>query len=183
MVVPRFCPGCAAPLRRRRLPPHGRLHPCCSQCGFVHFDNPAPCVGVVIACPARGVLLARRGVAPFRGRWDIVGGFMEGGEHPEEAALREVREETGLTVVLHRMLGIWMDRYGRRPGHTMNIVYEAGIVSGEPVADDDVAELQWFQPVSIPLERMAFDNCRRGLEAWLRLRPSDVACDAMQIKS
>ena len=58
-----------------------------------------PCVGAVIHDPAGRLLLIRRGHDPHRGLWSLPGGRIEAGESPEQAVVREVREETGLEVV------------------------------------------------------------------------------------
>lgn len=70
----------------------------CPQCDFVLYENGKVTVGVIIADGTK-VLLGRRAAGHAEsGRWDTPGGFLEVGEHPEAAARREVREETGLEV-------------------------------------------------------------------------------------
>src|SRR2546430_16924216 len=58
-----------------------------------------PCAGAVVKDQAGRLLLVRRGREPGRGRWSLPGGRVEPGETAAEAAVREVREETGLDVV------------------------------------------------------------------------------------
>ncbi len=57
-----------------------------------------PCVGAIITDPAGRLLLIKRGHEPEAGRWSVPGGRIEPGESDEQALVREVREETGLTV-------------------------------------------------------------------------------------
>jgi 8-oxo-dGTP diphosphatase len=104
-------------------------------------------------------LLARRAGDPFRGYWDLPGGFLEEGEHPLDALRRELREETGLEVEPERFLGIWVDRYGDEvDAHaTINLYWTARVASGEPEPADDVTELAWFAPDELPpAEELAF---------------------------
>jgi 8-oxo-dGTP diphosphatase len=64
-----------------------------------------PCVGAVIHDPTGRLLLVQRGHDPHRGLWSLPGGRIEAGESPEQAVVREVREETGLEVVPGRPVG------------------------------------------------------------------------------
>jgi ADP-ribose pyrophosphatase YjhB (NUDIX family) len=64
-----------------------------------------PCVGAVIHDAAGRLLLIQRGHDPHRGLWSLPGGRIEPGESPEQAIVREVREETGLDVVPGRLVG------------------------------------------------------------------------------
>ena len=71
-------------------------------------DGPArvvPCVGAVVHDAAGRLLLIQRGHDPHRGLWSLPGGRIEAGESPEQAVVREVREETGLEVLPGRLVG------------------------------------------------------------------------------
>jgi len=115
------------------------------------------------------VLLARRAQEPFKGRWDIPGGFLEEGEHPLDGARRELREETGLEVELLEFLGAWMDSYGgdSTAEATLNLYWTARAVGGEAAPADDVDDLRWFAPDELPDEdELAFENVPLVLAAW-----------------
>lgn len=112
-------------------------------------DRPFCGVGVVVWRGDR-VLLVRRGRAPRKGDWSIPGGLQELGETVGETALREVREETGLTVRLTDQLGVVdsvrRDDTGRVEYHYTLIEFAAEWVSGEPAPNDDVDRALWVSP-------------------------------------
>ena len=112
----------------------------------------APTASALIVDGAERVLLARRAHEPDAGRWDLVGGFLEEGEAPLDGLRREVHEETGLEIEAGPFLGVFVDTYGDEVGATsvLNLVWEARVVSGEPVPADDVAELRWFSRDALP---------------------------------
>ena len=106
-----------------------------------------------------GASCLRRAYDPFRGRWDLPGGFLEEGEHPLEAIRRELREETGLEVEPLEFVGIWMDRYeyATHAVATLNLYWTARVVRGSPGPADDVSELAWFSADEFPAaEELAF---------------------------
>ncbi len=117
------------------------------------------------------MLLARRAVAPLRGYWDVVGGFVEPGETADQAARREVREELGVDVRLERLLGILPGVYGPEKKPTLNIYYVGRL--GKDTANvkpaDDVESVAWFPLADLP-QRIAFKNNRTALRL-LRTRP------------
>ena len=116
------------------------------------FDYPRPCAGMVVL-KAGHLLMLLRGHPPKRGWLDLPGGFLEEGEGIEQAARRELKEETGLAVGAVRHLGIYWDRYFLRGfGYfpTMNFYFVARWRSGEPRAADDAAGAEW-----IPLAGLA----------------------------
>src|SRR5262245_14109960 len=86
------CPRCATRLEHRETHPH------CPACGSEYYANSAPCVSALIEDSEGRLLLARRAVEPFVGRWDCPGGFLEEGEHPLDGLRRELLEETGLVA-------------------------------------------------------------------------------------
>jgi len=147
-----FCPDCGGRLEDRVLDDHPRR--VCRECGFILYENSKPCVGVLVVRDGK-LLLVERAIEPFKGYWDVPGGFLEPGEHPEAGSIRELREETGLTVRPTELLGVWMDVYGERQEPTLNLCYLAEAVGGEAVAGSDASALHWFPLTDLP-EQIAF---------------------------
>lgn len=117
------------------------------------YRNPYPTVDVVIETPS-GVVLIERLNEP-RG-WALPGGFIDYGEAPETAALREVREETGLIVTLDALLGVYGDP-GRDPRqHNLAVVYTA-TSDGTPRGGDDAREARTFPLDALP-PSLCFDH-------------------------
>lgn len=139
-------------------------------------DSPRVGVGAVVIKEGR-VLLVRRGVAPASGLWAIPGGALELGETLQEAAEREIREETGITIragepvftcdVCHR------DNDGRVRFHYVIVDLAADYVSGDVSAADDALEARWVAPEEMEtlpatkttvklLEQIGFLPAKRG---------------------
>lgn len=106
------------------------------------------CVGAVIKDEAGRLLLIRRGHEPAAGLWSIPGGRIEPGESDASALVREVLEETGLTVVPGRLLG-----EVERPGLAGAVLdirdYLAVVTGGELAAGDDAADARWAAPAEL----------------------------------
>lgn len=159
----RWCPRCRGELRGDRA----RLE--CPACGFVCYASSKATAGALVEDGEGRLLLARRAREPFKGRWDIPGGFLEEREHPLDGLRRELREETGLEVEPLDFLGIWMDRYGgdSTAEATLNLYWSARVMSGEARAADDVDDLRWFGADELPgPDELAFENVPLVLAAW-----------------
>jgi ADP-ribose pyrophosphatase YjhB (NUDIX family) len=118
------------------------------------------------------VLLVRRAVVPALGSWCLPSGFVEYNEAPDEAAVRECLEETGLKVHLSGLLevGKYVDDL-RGPG--IIVLYRGQIIGGEPRPGDDAGEVGLFGPDELP-DDIAFASHRRALARWqAEVRRSD----------
>ncbi len=114
------------------------------------------------------VLLIQRGKeGPFRGLWSLPGGRIEPGEPVRAAALREVREETGVTAELAGVLDIHdlirRDAAGEVASHYLLAVFYGRWVSGEPVAGDDATAARF-----VPLDAIRELHMTDGADAFVR---------------
>ncbi len=109
----------------------------------------------IIEVPA-GIVLIKRKFEPAG--WSLPGGFVEYGETVEAAAVREAREETGLSVVLTELFGVYSDPQRDPRHHTIGVVFIA-TATGSPTAGDDAADAQVFTATSLPAP-IAFDHGR-----------------------
>ncbi len=142
----KFCPRCAAEVARQEK--FGGVRPVCPQCGWIYFIDPKVAAATLIEVDGR-VLLVRRANEPFRGLWTLPAGFVNGGEDPAEAAMRECLEETGLSVRITRVLDVIAGQEHER-GADFIIVYHAEVVSGELCAADDADAAEWFARDQLP---------------------------------
>jgi mutator protein MutT len=103
-------------------------------------------VGVVLVCSGK-ILLEKRKNEPGKGKWSIPGGLVELGEEAEQTAIREVREETGLTVGKPELIDVLdnveLDEDGRVKYHFVIIDYFLRLKGGTLKASSDAAELRW----------------------------------------
>lgn len=123
-------------------------------------ENPFIGVGAVIVRNGR-VLLIRRGQPPLLGEWSLPGGVLECGETLREATIREAQEETGLTVEVGEMLGVYeriiRSEDARVRYHYVLIDFLCRAVSGELKAGSDASEAGWFSREELPALKLAYD--------------------------
>lgn len=133
---------------------------------------PVPCVGVV--CLRDGeVLLIRRGREPRLGEWSLPGGRIEPGERAMDAALRELREETGVEAEILGLVDVVDGLFPEHGRHYVLIDYVARWTGGEPVAGDDAAEAA-FMSVEEALRRVDWDETRRIIAMAALVTESDI---------
>ncbi|MGI8550565.1 MAG: NUDIX domain-containing protein [Dehalococcoidia bacterium] len=120
----------------------GYQHSFCGSCGWTWYDTPTPVTLVLVTLPDGQVVYTRKN--SFEpGRWSVVSGFIPKGERAEDAALREVKEETGLDGELVRFMGTHV--YGQRPDQLV-IAFHVRATGGVPRAGDDVDEVDVGPP-------------------------------------
>jgi len=110
--------------------------------------------GIVIK--EQQILLIQRKNEPFKGIWALPGGFVDYGEKTEEAAIREVFEETGLKTKKNDLLGVYSDPNRDPRGHTITIAYFLEITGGNLKAGDDASNAKFFNVNKLP--DLAFDH-------------------------
>lgn len=143
--------------------------PTCPACGFVHFRDPKVAV-IALATWRNRVLLIRRGVEPMKGMWSLPGGYMDAGEMPVEALIRELQEEVGLRVDAARLVEIFPMAGAGVTNQGIVLAYAVHADADEQpllVSDDDVVEAGWFTADELP-EELAFESTRVLLAAWQR---------------
>jgi NAD+ diphosphatase len=160
----RYCPHCRselAPVERG-----GQTRLACPQCSFVHWRNPVPVVAAVVERADRVVLV--HSVGRPEHWYGLVAGFLERGEHPEAAVLREVAEELGLEGRLAGSIGIYpFDRLNQ-----VIFIYHVVIPDDAPImlAAD---ELDDYKEVPLAKIRPWRQGTGPGLRDWLVARGYD----------
>lgn len=157
----RFCPRCGTPLEET---PNGA----CPRDGYRWYPDPKIAVGVLVANDAGELLLVRRNHEPALGAWAFPSGYVDAGEVLEEAAAREVIEETHLEVAVDALLGAWSEA-----GNPVVFVAYAGrVVAGAPSPGDEASEVGWFAVDDLP--PLAFAHDDEVVAAWRRHRGERV---------
>ena len=120
-------------------------------------QTPLLTVDVLVYLPGQGIVLVERKNPPLG--WALPGGFVDLGESCEAAAVREMREETGLEVELTALLGVYSDPARDPRGHTASAVYLAQALDpSRLMAGDDAARAAVFPLGALP--PLAFDHGR-----------------------
>lgn len=140
----------------------GKPRPVCTGCGYIHFIDPKVAAAALVIQDDQ-VLLVRRTNEPFRGRWTLPAGFVDAGEEPAEAVVRECREETGLVIGSVRLLDVIGGRE-HPSGADIVIVYMAVVIAGELNPGDDADLAQFFPADQLP--PLAFAATRQALAHW-----------------
>ena len=154
-----YCPHCGHALVDKEA--FGRARRFCSSCGRIIFRDHKVSAGVLVERDGK-VLLVRRRMGPRQGTWSFPAGFVEFGEEPAEAAVRECYEETGLEIEITGLFAVtWPDPAGMA---SIVIAYRARVVGGELRPGDDADQIGFFGPDELP--PLAFRATRIALDKW-----------------
>ncbi len=153
-----YCPICGHKLVEGIK--DGRKRKFCPFCGFVDYKNPLPSVAIV-GIKNNRVLLIKRGREPHKGLWTPPSGFIEYGESPEDAGLRELKEETGMQGEIKQLLGVHSHN-SYIYGNILVIIYYAEITNGKLRAGDDAEDARFFELNKVP--DMKFQCFHESLE-------------------
>jgi NAD+ diphosphatase len=142
MAQVKYCAYCGSELSAKNI--NGKDYPACpvKNCEYVYWDNPLPVVAAVVEHQGN-VLLARNKAWPPK-IFGLITGFLEKGESPESAVLREVKEELGLDARLEGMIGL----YPFVEKNQLIIAYHVS-ASGEVKMGDELAEVKSVPPEKV----------------------------------
>jgi len=141
----------------------------CSDCGFELYLNIAAAAAVIIECRGK-ILFGLRKHEPGRGMLDLPGGFVGQGESAEEAARREVQEDTGIELQEIRYLFSLPNCYHYRDMvyDTLDLIFCCRLTEPPQMeAADDLEQLLWIDRDSIEIERIAFSSLRLAIRQYL----------------
>jgi 8-oxo-dGTP diphosphatase len=133
----------------------------CGACNHVYYENPLPVVSIVVQNARGDVLLVRRAQEPSKGMWCFPIGFAECGETIQEAAVRELKEESGIDGEIVRLLDVMSDRTDTY-GEVVVVTFVAEKTGGTEVAGDDACDVAYFPITQLP--ELAFTSQKQALE-------------------
>jgi len=158
----RFCIECGSPLERKEIDGLERL--ACSNCKFVYFERLIVGAGAYIENDG-ALLLIRRKHEPFRGHWSLPSGHVEATESPAQAAIREVREETGLVISV-KDDPPQMFYTNDLPGpHRIFFAYHGIVVGGKLCETKEAETPMFFSPNMIP-QNLCGGGPKDAILAW-----------------
>ena len=147
MLHQKYCSKCGGKNIYGFIDGNERFH--CLNCKSIHYENPKP-TATIICTKDNSILLAKRAYEPAKGEWGLPGGFMELNETLEEAAERELKEETNLDGKVTQILST-CSHYGTIFGDILLISVEMKINDYSIMkAGDDAEELKFFNYDRLP---------------------------------
>ncbi len=157
VAIYKYCPLCRTSLEKVKLDNQNRNR--CPSCGWINYRNPVPAVACVVKKGTK-YLLVKRAVEPQKGKWSLPAGFMELHEKPEEAVLRELKEETGLKGEVEELIGVYAQP-SKSYGTVLTLGYSVKNFTGKLSGGDDVDEAKFFKIDS--LRDIPFSSHRKML--------------------
>ena len=157
MSAIKYCSSCASEMVLKPFENTNRFF--CTDCDRMEFIDPKVVTGVLFTINSE-VVLVQRNLEPQRGKWTFPAGFVDRGEKVENAAIREVFEETGFIVELDKLVGV----YSQEDDPIILIVFSGHIVGGERTDNSEVQSIQTFPLDKLPV--LAFDRDRKIIQDW-----------------
>jgi 8-oxo-dGTP diphosphatase len=142
-----YCPYCGSGLVIKYA--EGRDRKVCKECNSIYYINPLPAATSLVLNEKNQLLLGKRLVAPAKGQWCLPGGFVELDESMEQAALRELKEETCLIGKSKSFVGCTYQK-SNFYGGVIIFGYWVEALDGLMKAGDDMEELKYYDLDNLP---------------------------------
>ncbi|MGF1733799.1 NUDIX hydrolase [Photobacterium satsumensis] len=158
-----FCSQCGGNEVLMQVP-SGDTHqrPVCQQCGHVVYQNPTVIAGCIIEHEGK-FLLGKRAIEPMMGKWSIPAGFMENGETVEQAAVREVLEETGARVDVLGPYSI----FSVPQMNQVYIIFRARFIGFQQPFGDETAEVTFVTKDEVPWQALTYPAIGQILSRYI----------------
>jgi ADP-ribose pyrophosphatase YjhB (NUDIX family) len=164
----KFCPECGSPVSLKAVDGDHRKRFVCSGCGITHYDNPRVLVATYV-CVGEKILWIKRGIPPAKGLWALPGGFMGKDETPEQAASRELLEETNINVPADQMILVSVSSVLHMA--QTHLVFRCHLdATPDAARTEEAADFGWFTDAELPWSDVAFLTIEpqiRQMYSWL----------------
>tara|TARA_B110000116_G_C16765209_1_gene550450 strand:- start:934 stop:1416 length:483 start_codon:yes stop_codon:yes gene_type:complete len=157
MSTIKYCSSCANEMILKPFENTNRFF--CINCDRMEFIDPKVVTGVLFTVEYK-IVLIQRNLEPQRGKWTFPAGFVDRGEKVEDAAIREVFEETGYIVALNKLIGV----YSQKDDPVILIVYSGQVIGGKLTDNSEVQNIEAFSLDKLPI--LAFERDRKILQDW-----------------
>ena len=156
-----FCSNCGDKNEYGKI--DGGIRYYCSNCNSIHYENPKP-TSTLICVSKERLLLVKRAVEPGKGLWGLPGGFIELNETPDQAAIRELKEETNLNGSIICQLG-YTCHFNTMHGDVILMAFLMEINDYSQMrADDDADDVKLFPFKKLP--PLAFNSHEKILQMY-----------------
>ncbi len=164
MAYLEFCSNCGSKNRKGWIEGNIRFH--CKNCNTIHYENPKPTATLI--CPKNNsLLLVKRAFEPGKGLWGLPGGFIELNESPQDAAKRELFEETGLSGEFHRFIHFTY-HFGTIFGDILLLGLEMKLLKFDKlIPGDDASDANFFKINNLP--SIAFESHIKIINKYLEI--------------
>lgn len=158
-----YCSNCGSDKLENKIPENDHRHRLvCKECNYIFYDNPQIVVGSIPVFNNK-ILLAKRGIEPQKGKWNIPAGFLEKGESLEYGAKRETIEETSCEIANISTQSIYYSK-----SHHLYIFYISELKSDKFETNFESPEINFFSFDEIPWDELAFDSNLYALKSYFK---------------
>lgn len=157
----KYCPTCKTKLQRKIIDDKQRFF--CPKCHFIFWNNPKPVVSILLHKDKK-ILMVQRAEKPLKNYWCLPGGYIDYEETPQEAVIRETKEEVGIKLSeVGRLLGAYRIDSDPR-GVNIDIIYEKEIKTKDISLSEEHGKYRFFSANKLP-DKIAYKH-REAIKDW-----------------